>query len=126
MIEDPIVPVSTQTPDPRDPAEKVKTFPTSPGVYLMKDAAGNVIYIGKAKNLRSRAASYFHKEAAHDVRIRDWIGLVRDADFISTEDDIAALLLEARMIKRPYERRDFAGDPAQDPVFHVPLRKKRK
>src|SRR5436305_2081889 len=43
MIEDPTVPVSTQTPDPRDPAEKVKTFPTSPGVYLMKDAAGNVI-----------------------------------------------------------------------------------
>jgi excinuclease ABC subunit C len=112
MIEDPPVPVSTQTPDPRDPVGKVLTFPTSPGVYLMKDAAGNVIYIGKAKNLRSRAATYFNKEAAHDARIRDWIGLVRDADFISTDDDIAALLLEARMIKdlRPRFNKDLKDD----------------
>ena len=43
------------------PAEKVKQFPTTPGLYLMKDAQGRVIYIGKAKNLRSRAGSYFHK-----------------------------------------------------------------
>jgi len=81
------------------PAEKVKTFPTTSGVYLMKDAGGNVIYIGKAKTLRHRAASYFHKEAALDVRIRDWIGLVRDIDYIETEDEIAAMLVEARMIK---------------------------
>ncbi len=81
------------------PAEKVKTFPTTPGVYLMKDAGGNVIYVGKAKHLRGRASSYFHKEAAQDVRIRDWIGLVRDIDYIETADDIAALLTESRMIK---------------------------
>src|SRR5215218_7329045 len=86
-------------PDPLDPAEKVKTFPLKPGVYLMKDAAGNVLYVGKATTLRSRAGSYFHKDAANDVRIRDWIGLVRDIDYIETEDTIAALLVESRMIK---------------------------
>ena len=97
---------------PTEPAEKVKTFPTTSGVYLMKDAAGNVIYIGKAKTLRSRAASYFHKEAANDVRIRDWIGLVRDIDFIETEDAIAALLLESRMVKdlRPKFNKDLRDD----------------
>ena len=45
-------------------AAKVRRFPQTPGVYLMKDAAGRVIYVGKAKNLRSRAGSYFLKAAA--------------------------------------------------------------
>ena len=54
------------------PAEKVKQFPTAPGIYLMKDAQGRVIYVGKAKNLRSRASSYFHKTASRrppDLRL---------------------------------------------------------
>lgn len=113
MIPDePPTTVSAQTPDPRDPAEKVKTFPQTSGVYLMKDTGGNVIYVGKAKNLRSRAGSYFHKEAATDARIRDWIGLVRDIDYIETTDDIAALLTEARMIKdlRPRFNKELKDD----------------
>lgn len=94
------------------PLEKVRTFPTTTGVYLMKDAEGKVIYIGKAKNLRSRASSYFGKDAATDVRIRDWIGLVRDADYIETEDGIAAMLLESRMVKdlRPRFNKDLKDD----------------
>ena len=55
-------------PDRVPPAEKVRTFPTTPGVYLMKDTGGTVIYVGKAKNLRSRAGSYFLAEAAIDPR----------------------------------------------------------
>ena len=47
-------------------AAKVREFPVSPGVYLMKDAAGRVIYIGKAKNLRTRAGSYFLKGAEQE------------------------------------------------------------
>ncbi len=54
--------------EPEEPAEKVRTFPTSPGVYLMKDAVGRVIYVGKAVNLRNRASSYFTKAAAVDPR----------------------------------------------------------
>ncbi|MEL7336589.1 MAG: GIY-YIG nuclease family protein, partial [Planctomycetota bacterium] len=49
-------------------AAKAKHLPTTPGVYLMKDSAGVVIYIGKAKNLRSRAGSYFLKAALEDAR----------------------------------------------------------
>ncbi len=112
MKEEPSPVVSEQTPDPRDPAAKVRTFPPTPGVYLMKDAAGNVIYVGKAKNLRSRASSYFSKDAVNDVRIRDWIHLVRDVDYIETADSIAAVFLEARMIKdlRPKFNKELKDD----------------
>jgi excinuclease ABC subunit C len=49
-------------------APRVREFPQTPGVYLMKDSAGRVIYVGKAKNLRARAGSYFLKAAAEDRR----------------------------------------------------------
>jgi excinuclease ABC subunit C len=81
------------------PAEKVKQFPATPGVYLLKDGQGRVLYIGKAKNLRSRAGSYFLKTAAEDVRIKDWIGEVADVDFLAAESEVDALLMEARLIK---------------------------
>ena len=112
MSDEPVPPTSEQTPDPRDPAAKARTFPTGPGVYLMKDDGGNVIYIGKAKNLRSRASSYFSKEAPNDPRIRDWIGFIRDVDFIETADPIAAIFTEARMIKdiRPKFNKDLRDD----------------
>jgi excinuclease ABC subunit C len=112
MIEDPLPPLSEQTPDPRDPAAKVRTFPTGPGVYLMKDGGGNVIYIGKAKNLRARASSYFTNEARNDVRIRDWVGFIKDVDYIETEDAIAAVFAEARMIKdiRPKFNKELKDD----------------
>ncbi len=104
--------MADETTAPTSPLEKVRTFPTTTGVYLMKDAEAKVIYIGKAKNLRSRAASYFSKDAAADSRIRDWIGLVRDADYIETEDGIAAMLLESRMVKdlRPKFNKDLKDD----------------
>src|SRR5437764_4508690 len=82
-----------------DPREKVRQFPTTPGLYLMKDAQGRVIYIGKAKNLRSRAGSYFTRQAADDPRIKDWIGEVVDVDYLETDDEVDALLKEARLIK---------------------------
>ncbi len=82
-----------------DPREKVKTFPTSPGVYLMKDDKGRVIYIGKAVNLRNRASSYFTKQAAEDVRTFRLVPEIRDIDFIVADSEVDALLLEARLIK---------------------------
>ena len=95
------IPVSFQTPDPSQipPAEKVKSFPTTPGVYLMKDGAGNVIYIGKAKNLRSRASHYFTKEAAENLRTCELVQHIREIDFIPCETDVDAVLQEARLIK---------------------------
>ena len=94
------------------PAEKVKQFPTTPGLYLMKDAQGRVIYVGKAKNLRSRAGSYFHKTAAQDRRICDWIDEVADIDFLAADSEVDALLMEARLVKdiQPKYNHDLKDD----------------
>ncbi len=78
---------------------RVREFPRAPGVYLFKDAAGIVIYVGKATNLRSRAGSYFLKAAAEDARTGPWIGEICDADFIECDSEVDALLVESRLIK---------------------------
>jgi excinuclease ABC subunit C len=81
------------------PAEKVKQFPPSPGVYIMKDAQGVVLYVGKAKNLRNRAGHYFTKAAADDPRTSDLVPLIADIDYLSADSEVDALLLEARLVK---------------------------
>src|SRR5437588_254240 len=89
-------------PSPADalpPSEKVKQFPTTPGVYLMKDAQGRVIYAGKAKNLRNRASHYFTKAAAEDQRTCDLVKLIADIDFMPADSEVDALLMEARLVK---------------------------
>ncbi len=93
-----------QAPGPNDreflpPDQKVKTFPKSPGVYLMKDTEGRVIYIGKAKVLRNRASSYFTQAAREDSRTRDMVPLIADIDFIPAATEVDALLMEARLVK---------------------------
>src|SRR3954452_13862517 len=82
-----------------DPREKVKGFPAAPGVYLMKDAQGRVLYVGKAKNLRNRASHYFTQAAADDRRTADLVKLIADVDFVPAETEVDALLLEARLVK---------------------------
>jgi excinuclease ABC subunit C len=81
------------------PCDKVKLFPASPGVYLMKDAQGRVLYVGKAKNLRNRAGHYFTKAAAEDARTADLVKLIADIDFLAADSEVDALLLEARLVK---------------------------
>ena len=94
------------------PEEKVKTFPLTPGVYQMKDGRGDVIYVGKAKNLRSRASHYFTKEAAENSRTADLVKQIRDLDYIPLESEVDALLKEARLVKdlRPKFNRDLKDD----------------
>ena len=81
------------------PAEKVRTFPTGPGCYLMKDAEGRVIYVGKAVHLRNRAGSYFTKAAETERRTAELVTEIADIDFIETDSEVDALLMEARLIK---------------------------
>jgi excinuclease ABC subunit C len=83
----------------RQTAEKVRLFPQKPGVYLMKDISGVVIYVGKAKNLRSRAGSYFLKAAEQEIRTATWIHEIHDADFVECDSEVDALLVESRLIK---------------------------
>src|ERR1700756_5565113 len=79
--------------------DKVKLFPARPGVYLMKDGEGRVIYVGKAKNLRNRAGHYFTKAAVDDARTADLVKLIADIDFVPADSEVDALLMEARLVK---------------------------
>lgn len=94
------------------PSLKVRQFPRSPGVYLFKDAAGRVIYVGKAKSLRARASSYFHVGASAEARIRDWLPEIADVDFLECESEVDALLVESRLIKdvQPKYNRSLKDD----------------
>jgi excinuclease ABC subunit C len=93
-------------------SRKVRELPQAPGVYLMKDEAGRVIYIGKAKNLRSRAASYFLKAATEDQRTADWVGEIADIDYMLCDSEVDALLTESRLIKdiQPRHNKDLKDD----------------
>ena len=77
----------------------VKTLPPSPGVYRMFDEAGEVIYVGKARNLKARVTNYTRPEGL-DIRIRRMIDATRNMEFVRTETEAEALLLEANLIKR--------------------------
>jgi excinuclease ABC subunit C len=75
-----------------------KLLPETPGVYVMKDAAGKILYVGKAGNLRRRVSSYF--ERPHDVRIQTLVARIATIDHRDTETAIEALILEAELIKK--------------------------
>jgi excinuclease ABC subunit C len=83
--------------------EKIKGFPAGPGLYFMKGPADKVLYIGKAKNLRSRAASYFQQAAditaSRSPKIAEMLTKVETVDFLETETEVIAMLQEARLIK---------------------------
>ena len=80
--------------------EKLKHLPTDPGAYLMKDSHGEVIYVGKAASLRSRVRSYFQKGQAHDTKTLLMLAKVQDVDWIVTDSEVEALMLECSLIKK--------------------------
>jgi excinuclease ABC subunit C len=105
--------VATHSPDLK---EKVRTLPEGPGVYLMKDRLGRIIYVGKAKSLKKRVSSYFQPGRAralrHQPKIRTLIELITDFDTIEVKSEPEALLLEGKLIKqwRPKYNTDFTDD----------------
>ena len=76
---------------------KLELLPTSPGCYIYKDKNGTIIYVGKAKNLRNRVRSYFR--GSHDTKTEALVSEIVDFEFIVTESNIEALLLEINLIK---------------------------
>ncbi len=79
---------------------KIRTIPTEPGVYLYKNAEGEVIYVGKAKNLRSRVASYFHEGRWEDSKTGTLVREAADVDYIVVANNKEALALENNLIKQ--------------------------
>ena len=92
----------TDTPEKKpsiNPRAQAKELPTTSGVYLMKDRQERVIYVGKAVNLRSRVLSYFSERAYIEPRTAELVPRIATIDYIETENEVEALLLEARLIK---------------------------
>ena len=80
--------------------EKLKSLPTSPGCYLYKDAAGEIIYVGKAVNLRNRVRSYFQKGTQHTAKTRKLVSRIADLDIVVVDSELEALVLECNLIKQ--------------------------
>ena len=80
--------------------EKLEALPNGPGVYQHKDSEGKVLYVGKAKNLRSRVRQYFQKSRAVEPRIDSMLSKATDLEIIVTDNEVEALILEANLIKK--------------------------
>lgn len=80
--------------------DKTSKITSSPGVYLMKNREGAIIYIGKAKNLKNRVTSYFRENPEHTPKVAAMVSNVYDYDFIVTDSEYEALLLECSLIKQ--------------------------
>ncbi|MEP6922533.1 MAG: excinuclease ABC subunit UvrC [bacterium] len=80
--------------------EKLKNIPRSAGVYLYKDATGKTIYIGKAKNLRARVRTYFQEARPFDRKTDALVKQIADVEFIVTDNEVEALILEATLTKK--------------------------
>ncbi|MGH9899171.1 MAG: excinuclease ABC subunit UvrC [Pyrinomonadaceae bacterium] len=81
-------------------AEKLRDLPSSPGVYLHKDANGRIIYVGKAKSLANRVRSYFQGGRGHDYKTQILVRYINDFEFIITDNEVEALVLESNLIKK--------------------------
>ena len=91
--------------DIRQPLEpKLASLPEKPGVYLMRDVQGRVIYVGKALVLRHRVRSYFGETALRDAKTARLVADIADLEWIVTENELEALILEAQLIKRHHPR----------------------
>ena len=80
--------------------DKTHKLTTSPGVYLMKDKTGKIIYVGKAKNLKNRVTSYFRETPDHTQKVAKMVSNVNEYDFIVTDSEYEALILECSLIKQ--------------------------
>src|SRR5260370_24849006 len=88
--------------------EKLREIPRAPGVYLHKDAAGKILYIGKAKNLRNRVRSYFQAgragEFSYGIKTGELVKQIADVEIIVTDNEVEAFILQASLVKhnQPY------------------------
>ena len=76
-----------------DIKEKINSFPKTPGIYLMKDKEGNIIYVGKSKKLQERIKSYFVNSSSHSKKTQRLVKGIYDIEIITTDTELDALLL---------------------------------
>ncbi len=108
-----------------DIQEKLARVTNEPGVYLMQDTAGDVIYIGKARNLKKRLASYFKNSGPPDVKINILVNKISDFETVITRTEKEALILESNLIKRHKPRYNVVlKDDKRYPSLRIDLNEK--
>ncbi len=80
--------------------DKLNILPDQPGVYIMKDKFGNIIYIGKAVSLKNRVRQYFNGSKNHSPKVKAMVCNIRDFEYIITDSELEALILECNLIKK--------------------------
>ena len=80
--------------------EELKNLPDRPGVYLMHDKDGNIIYVGKAKILKNRVRQYFRKNSNHTPKVLAMVSNIAYFEYIVTDTEMEALALECNLIKK--------------------------
>ena len=78
----------------------LSTLPSKPGCYLMKNADGTIVYVGKAISLKNRVRSYFHAEDSHDNKTRRLLREITEIEWIVVGSELEALILEMNLIKK--------------------------
>ncbi len=104
--------------------EELKKIPDNPGVYLMKNAFNEIIYVGKAKNLKKRVRQYFQSKN-HSVKIENMIKNISEFEYIMTDNELEALILEATLIKKHMPRYNtLLRDDKQYPYIKITTNEK--
>ena len=80
--------------------DKLKNLPENPGIYIMKDEGNEIIYVGKAKNLKNRVRQYFQVSKGHSPKVVAMVERIRNLEYIITDTEIEALILECNLIKK--------------------------
>ncbi len=102
---------------------KLDHLPATPGVYLFKNAQGDIIYIGKAAMLTDRVRSYFQKSADHSPKTSLLVGQIADVETMVTRSELEALILESNLVKRHKPRFNIVlRDDTQYPYVRRPIK----
>ncbi|SHJ62854.1 excinuclease ABC subunit UvrC [Paramaledivibacter caminithermalis] len=105
--------------------EQLKKLPEKPGVYIMKDEMGDIIYIGKSKSLKNRVSQYFHSSKSHPPKVLAMVKCIKDFEYIITDTEVEALILEANLIKKHKPRYNIAlKDDKNYPYIKVTIKDK--
>lgn len=100
--------------------EKLKTLPVAPGVYLMKNKDGEIIYVGKSKALKNRVSSYFVNSKSHNIKTKKMVSHVYDFEYMVTDSEVEALILECNLIKKHQPRYNILlKDDKQYPYIKI-------
>lgn len=108
-----------------DIKEQLKKLPEKPGVYIMKDENEEIIYIGKSKSLKKRVSQYFRSQKSHLPKVQAMVRCIREFEYIITDTEVEALILEANLIKKHKPRYNIAlKDDKNYPYIKVTVKEK--